>query len=138
MSDDVRANVFRIAQEALTNVARHSGAKEVWVRLKRKGTRLQLEIEDYGKGLPWTASELAARRSPADSGLGMIGMRERAEALGGSFEVRRGERGGVLIYAEMAIDAEMPDDSRDLEREASAQGERHAEEPRDGERKKDE
>jgi signal transduction histidine kinase len=138
VSDDVRANVFRIAQEALTNVARHSGAKEVWVRLKRKGTRLQLEIEDYGKGLPWTASELAARRSPADSGLGMIGMRERAEALGGSFEVRRGERGGVLIYAEMAIDAEMPDDSRDLEREASAQGERHAEEPRDGERKKDE
>jgi signal transduction histidine kinase len=113
VSDDVRANVFRIVQEALTNVGRHSGTDEVWVRLKRKEDYLRVEIEDFGRGLPqWgTADSPPPRRSAAETGLGMIGMRERAEALGGHFEVRRGERGGVMVIAEIPLDAQMHDES---------------------------
>jgi signal transduction histidine kinase len=112
ISGDVRSNVFRIVQEALTNVGRHSGTHELWVRLKRKPARLQVEVEDYGRGMPhWVSGEVSARRPAAETGLGMIGMRERAEALGGRFEIKRGERGGVLIQVDMPVDARIPDDS---------------------------
>jgi signal transduction histidine kinase len=113
VSDDVRANVFRIVQEALTNVGRHSGTDEVWVRLKRKEDYLRVEIEDFGRGLPqWgTADSAPPRRSATEVGLGMIGMRERAEALGGHFDIRRGERGGVMVIVEIPLDARMQDES---------------------------
>jgi hypothetical protein len=83
--------------------------------VKRKAARLQVEVEDFGRGMPhWVSGEVSARRPAAETGLGMIGMRERAEALGGHFEIKRGERGGVLIYVDMPIDARMPDDSLGL------------------------
>lgn len=112
ISTDVRVNLFRIAQEALTNVARHSGADELWVRLDRKNERLRLEVEDLGCGMPhWGATEGEGQRSATEAGLGMIGMRERAEALGGRFEVTRGAGGGVLVRVDVPVDARMPDES---------------------------
>jgi two-component system sensor histidine kinase UhpB len=72
--------LFRICQEALTNVARHAMASRVWISLQEQNNELVLEIRDNGRGI--RGDEEANRSS-----LGLLGMRERALALGGSVEV---------------------------------------------------
>jgi signal transduction histidine kinase len=88
VSGNSAVHIYRILQEALNNVARHSGAKKAWVRLLFASERLELEIEDRGSGFS------AARTK---RGLGLVAMRERAELLGGtlSFEVPVG--GGTIL-----------------------------------------
>ena len=80
--------IYRVLQEALNNVSRHSGAKEAWVRLKFLGDRLLLEVEDHGKGI-------AAQ--PNHPGIGLVGMRERAELIGGTLELSKPDGGGTLV-----------------------------------------
>ncbi len=80
--------VYRVLQEALNNVARHSGVKEAWVRLRFLPERLELEVEDHGKGLSSETKKL---------GIGLVAMRERAELLGGRLELLRPEAGGALV-----------------------------------------
>jgi signal transduction histidine kinase len=67
--------IYRVVQEALNNVSRHSGAKEAWVRLRFQPERLEVDVEDHGKGF-----------APAEgqTGIGLVAMRERAQILGGS------------------------------------------------------
>jgi len=77
---DLSTAVFRIFQEALTNVARHANASRVDVKLERTGDRLVLEVIDDGKGI-----RPAALRSPAS--LGLLGLRERARGLGGDVTI---------------------------------------------------
>ena len=81
-------HVYRVLQEALGNVARHSGAKRASVRLRSSGDALELEVEDHGKG--FTADR-------AHRGLGLVAMRERAELLGGTVEFTRPPQGGTLV-----------------------------------------
>jgi signal transduction histidine kinase len=81
-------HVYRVLQEGLNNVARHSGATEAWVRLRTSDDLLSLEIEDHGHGL-----DLSTERR----GLGIVTMRERAELVGGAVEFRRPDRGGTLV-----------------------------------------
>ncbi len=81
--------VFRIVQEALTNVARHAEASEVTVRLSADGQALRLDVEDDGKGLLPVQD---GRRS-----LGIVGMRERALAAGGQLTVSDVPGGGVRV-----------------------------------------
>jgi signal transduction histidine kinase len=69
--------IYRIVQESLTNVLRHAGAERIQVALGREGKGIRLTIDDDGAGLV---------RPIRGSGLGVIGMRERVEALGGRFE----------------------------------------------------
>lgn len=94
--------LFRILQEALTNVARHAGAKSVHVWLHVAYGRATLIVRDDGRGI--TAEELAAPTS-----LGLLGMRERAETLGGSLEVGKSPAGGTVVKAQIPFD-EMIDD----------------------------
>jgi len=70
--------IYRVLQEALNNVSRHSGAKEAWIRLGFQPEWLELDVEDHGKGF-----------APADgqTGIGLVAMRERAEILGGTLSV---------------------------------------------------
>lgn len=75
--------VFRIVQESLNNVAKYAGARHVVVRLAREGAWLSLEVSDDGVGIA-----IDAVRQPTSHGL--LGMRERALLLGGTFRVRRG------------------------------------------------
>jgi signal transduction histidine kinase len=82
--------LFRILQEALTNVARHSRASRVTIELRREGDVLHLGVADDGRGAKRGA--LAAGRS-----LGILGMRERAAVLGGSAQVRSGPRGTTVV-----------------------------------------
>jgi PAS domain S-box-containing protein len=89
--------IFRIAQEALTNVARHAEARSVEVRLERSGDALRLEVRDDGKGI--TTDQANRPRS-----LGLLGMRERARALGGSATIGPASPCGTVV----AVDVPWP------------------------------
>ncbi|MGA8407503.1 MAG: ATP-binding protein, partial [Candidatus Acidiferrales bacterium] len=87
-------HIYRVLQEALNNVARHSGAREAWVRLRFQPDSLQLEIEDHGKGLNSDASAATAKTKP---GMGLVAMRERAELLSATIELLRLPQNGTLV-----------------------------------------
>jgi two-component system sensor histidine kinase UhpB len=81
----VETAVYRIVQEALTNIARHARATRASIRLSREAKALRCSIRDNGVGLrgdPFAAG-LSGRR-----GLGLLGIRERLDALGGKLNVR--------------------------------------------------
>jgi len=81
-------HIYRVLQEALNNVARHSGARQAQVRLNFLPESLELEVEDHGKG-----SDGATGRN----GIGLVGMRERAELLKGTIEFKRPPQGGTRV-----------------------------------------
>jgi signal transduction histidine kinase len=81
-------HLYRVVQEALNNVTRHSGAGEAWVRLKFLPKNLQLEVEDHGKGFITQETK---------QGIGLVAMRERAELLGGRLEFTQPAEGGTLV-----------------------------------------
>jgi len=85
---DSAVHVYRVLQEALNNVTRHSGANKAWVRLDFGESSLELEVEDRGIGL---------RADGRRQGLGMVAMRERAELLGGSISFQTPASGGTLV-----------------------------------------
>jgi signal transduction histidine kinase len=92
----VGVHVYRVVQEALNNVSRHAGTREAWVRLKFEGNDLHLEVEDHGKGLPSQGA-----RDAGGAGIGLVGMRERAELIGGTLELLQAEGGGTLVRLEI-------------------------------------
>jgi PAS domain S-box-containing protein len=92
LDHDRSTALFRILQEALTNVARHACASEVRIGLSFGAKRIVLSVADNGRGIP------QARIADSQS-LGLLGMRERARALGGDVTIRRGSRGGTTIEA---------------------------------------
>jgi two-component system sensor histidine kinase UhpB len=83
-------HVYRVLQEALSNVARHSGADRATVRLRVEPGALALEVEDHGTGL--TADATGEGR-----GLGVVAMRERAELVHGSLEFHTPPGGGTIV-----------------------------------------
>ena len=82
-------HVYRVLQEALNNVARHSGAKRASVRLRFLPSTLELEIQDHGTGFP---------ERPNRRGIGLVAMRERAELMGGHIVFSRPPEGGTLVH----------------------------------------
>jgi signal transduction histidine kinase len=92
LSPAAEVGVYRIVQEALTNVAQHSGATACTVSLSTGVETLQLIVEDNGRGLGAASATRSARR-----GLGLVGMRERAQALGGTFVIGNRAGGGTRI-----------------------------------------
>ncbi len=99
MSPEVAVHVYRIVQEALSNVARHSGAREAWVRLEEKTEQLNLEVQDNGCGFE---VESDVKRA-AGQGIGLMGMRERAEHLNGSLSVHSAPRKGTTIRVRVPL-----------------------------------
>jgi len=91
-------HVYRVLQEALNNVARHSGAREALVRLQFLADTLQLEVEDHGSGFVAHSSK---------QGIGLVAMRERAELLRGAIEFLKPPEGGTLVR--LRIPRDMPD-----------------------------
>jgi signal transduction histidine kinase len=81
-------HMFRVLQEALNNVVRHSGAGEAFVRLKESTSSLVLEVEDRGRGL---------ERANGKRGIGLVAMRERAVLMHGSLDLEQGIAGGTLV-----------------------------------------
>ena len=89
LDDRMALLLYRIVQESLTNVARHAAATAVTIAIRAAGDDLVLLVEDNGRGI-------AAERS-AGGRFGIIGMRERALALGGRFAIRGGVHGGTVV-----------------------------------------
>jgi signal transduction histidine kinase len=81
--------VYRVLQEALNNVARHSGGKQAWVRLRFLPATLELEVEDHGAGFS---------ERPAKQGIGLVAMRERSELMGGRIVFSTPAAGGTLLH----------------------------------------
>ena len=96
LPDETETHLFRIAQEALTNVARHSGAKRVRMKLETQREQICLSIEDNGRGLP-------AATATNGRGMGMIGMRARARSAGGDLSVQSRPGEGVSIKVRAPI-----------------------------------
>jgi PAS domain S-box-containing protein len=94
---DVSTAAFRIVQEALTNVTRHSGASRVLVAFRHENGALSIEIVDNGAGI---APALAA---PSGGHHGLLGMRERAYMLGGSLVIDNCPNGGARVLAALPL-----------------------------------
>jgi two-component system NarL family sensor kinase len=87
--------LFRIVQEGLSNIHRHSGSPTALIRLKHPDDSVELEIVDHGRGLP-PATLDQDMASASRIGVGIAGMRERARQLGGSLTIASGETGTTL------------------------------------------
>jgi two-component system sensor histidine kinase UhpB len=90
LADDTETHLFRIAQEALTNIARHSGATRVKIALEENRGVVEMQIQDNGRGL-------AVPEVPWSPSLGMVGMRARARKAGGELKVSTPDGGGLVI-----------------------------------------
>ncbi len=99
LAEATETHLFRIVQEALTNVARHAHAKSVWVALRGEGERVHLTIRDDGTGLP---------EGVRANGLGLRGMEARARGAGGTLALRPAPGGGLeidVVAARKGVDA---------------------------------
>jgi signal transduction histidine kinase len=90
---DLEVVIYRVVQEALTNVARHAGATEAQVRIESDDREVQLYVDDNGRGAAEDASP----------NMGWLGMRERVTALGGQLAIGKSTAGGVRLDARMPI-----------------------------------
>lgn len=99
LPSDMEIAIFRIVQECLTNIHRHSGSPTATIRVYQEGEYLIVQVEDRGKGIPpEKRRELEAGRS----GVGFGGMRERVRKLGGTLEIRS-QGSGTLVSATLRI-----------------------------------
>jgi len=87
-------HIYRVLQEALNNVTRHSGATQAWVRLRFLPNALELEVEDHGAGF----TERGFSERPARQGIGLVAMRERSELMGGKIVFSRPPEGGTRLH----------------------------------------
>jgi signal transduction histidine kinase len=101
LASHIETALFRIVQEALTNVARHANVKSVAVRLWLKDDQVGLQIRDGGRGFD------AAKAQAARSSSGLAGMRERAELLGGRF-ILESSPTGTCLTVELPVDSSLP------------------------------
>lgn len=90
--------LFRIVQEALTNVVRHAQANHVWISLLQEDEALVLRIEDDGVGIPSNPGR--------GGGFGLVSMRERSTAIGGTMHLSTGQRGGAVVQVTLLLDAD--------------------------------
>jgi len=102
LSSQLETAIFRIAQEALTNVARHAAVKEVQVRLWKNDERVGIQIEDSGVGFHWSGNSLERVST------GISGMKERAELLGGEFTLDAAPGQGTWVTVELPVTSACP------------------------------
>jgi signal transduction histidine kinase len=92
LAPDLETAIFRVIQESLTNVFRHSGAKKAWVTLSQQEDQVMVKVGDDGKGV---GREIAEMR-PGSVGIGLAGMRERAQEFGGNLRVTNASPGTLV------------------------------------------
>jgi PAS domain S-box-containing protein len=102
---DVELAVFRVLQESLTNVHRHSGSPVVHVRAEIEGSSVVLEVRDHGKGIPTETLKEPGYDVKTALGVGLRGMSERSKQLGGNLEASSGPH-GTTIRATIPYDQE--------------------------------
>jgi signal transduction histidine kinase len=97
----VEIALFRVAQEAITNIARHAGAHNALVNVEFKEKSITIEVEDDGRGFDMTKLD---PRPGASEGVGLMGMRERVELLGGRFQIESQPGRGTHIVVEVPLE----------------------------------
>jgi signal transduction histidine kinase len=100
-SEPIELVLFRVLQESLTNVHRHSGAARADVSLQTAGNKLILRVKDYGRGMPAGVLQ-SFREDGASGGVGLAGMKERIREIGGQLEINSGPA-GTEIVAEVPV-----------------------------------
>jgi signal transduction histidine kinase len=101
LSAEQETGLFRITQEALTNVARHARASAVHIRLEQRRARYELSVRDNGRGI--TDGE-----SRASSAIGLLGMRERAHLIGGTFTIAGSRGKGTRLSVQVPLPVRTP------------------------------
>jgi len=96
LSKDLEVTIFRVIQESLSNIYRHSGSKSARVDIEKRAERVIVRVRDYGKGFP---VELLGVKGSAGLGVGINGMRERLRQLGGELVIARSEPGTLVEAA---------------------------------------
>lgn len=106
LDPDAAIAVFRIVQEALTNVAKHAGATRVKLKLAREDDSLQVSLTDNGRGIQ------PVRGSNGVHAFGILGMTERAAAMGGELTVEPARRQGTRVSLRIPLSAVAPDTAK--------------------------
>jgi two-component system, NarL family, sensor kinase len=91
----VETTIFRVVQECLTNIHRHSGSAAASIRISRSANEVFVEVRDQGKGIPPEQQKIM--KTGGKLGVGIRGMRERLRQLGGSLQLSSSEEGTVVI-----------------------------------------
>ncbi|MFY9741492.1 MAG: sensor histidine kinase [Candidatus Sulfotelmatobacter sp.] len=97
LSDELEIAIFRMVQECLTNIHRHSGSASATIRLLRENQRIRVEVQDSGKGI--SPEQNLALRTSGQTGVGFRGMRERLRQLGGTLQIKSDETGTAVIVS---------------------------------------
>jgi PAS domain S-box-containing protein len=97
---EVEMTLFRIVQESLSNIHRHSGSRTATIRLSRRKQRVTLEVKDRGRGIP--SESLHEGRDLQSLGVGIAGMRERVRQLGGELQILSA-RGGTTVRVDLPL-----------------------------------
>jgi two-component system NarL family sensor kinase len=119
LTQDYELSLFRIAQECLTNIHRHSGSLTAFIRLAREGGKIELEIRDEGKGV--NQETQAKLDSGASVGVGFRGMQERVRLIDGKIMVRSNSNGNgtsVLVTLPLNEEALAPSQGKTLNPDA--------------------
>jgi signal transduction histidine kinase len=95
---EVEVALFRVLQEGLTNVVRHSQSESVEIEIERNGREAKLRIRDCGRGIP-TEILRRIKHNGSHQGVGLMGMRERAAELGGRLEISSDAQGTLVEVA---------------------------------------
>jgi two-component system, NarL family, sensor histidine kinase DevS len=99
---ELESTIYRIVQEALTNVSRHAQASKALVRVSERDGVLRASVTDDGRGLP-DAGRLGPRGDGLEGGFGMSGMRERAELVGGELDFAPATGGGTTVVLSVPL-----------------------------------
>jgi signal transduction histidine kinase len=91
LSEDYKICIYRVAQEALNNAARHSGGHRAWVKLEQTADHIAISVRDDGRGFDTRKTR----------GLGLLGMEERVRRLGGKLDITSHPGGGTVLRAEL-------------------------------------
>jgi signal transduction histidine kinase len=111
LQPEFETTLFRIVQEALTNIHRHAGAKKARIALVREGDSVRLTITDDGRGIP---PPVLSDVRLGQSGVGVAGMRERVRELGGEFDIQSDQQGTRLQVLLFLRNDERPPAQQDL------------------------
>jgi signal transduction histidine kinase len=101
---ELETAIFRVVQECLTNIHRHSESPVARIQISRKKNDVRIEVHDKGKGI--SPSKRSEMESAGKAGVGLRGMRERLRQLGGSLEIGSPHNGtGTIIIARLPVSA---------------------------------
>jgi len=97
LTSEEEISIYRIVQECLTNIHRHSGSPTARMRVEKHAAEIQIEIQDDGRGMP--------EKIANGSGVGLFGMRERARQLGGTLEIKSNGK-GTTVFARLPFSSD--------------------------------